>query len=351
MSKHDLDNNQYRAIIDAVGDGVLLVTKKHRIALSNKRAETMFSWASPLEGKHIENIFDGKALSNAIDGVFKEKERKKLKITSYQSFTGSEAALRGRGREKHYKSYITSLDSKYVVITITDITRIERLAMVRQDFVSNVSHELKTPLTAISGFSETLIDDSLSREEIKGFARIIQKNSAQMQRIISDLLLLTSLDRSEIAPTMERTTDIRILDEVRSYTQYKAETKEIDVIYEAEGKTIICNESLIVQAVVNLVVNAISYSPEKTLVKVKTKVHNGVMDFIVCDKGTGIAEEDISRIFERFYRVDKARSRESGGTGLGLSIVRHIAIIHGGTIKVESKLGEGSLFTLSIPLS
>ena len=101
----------------------------------------------------------------------------------------------------------------------------------------------------------------------------------------------------------------------------------------------------------NLVVNAISYSPENTKVTVRTKAKGGIMEFIVSDRGSGIAEENISRIFERFYRVDKARSRESGGTGLGLSIVRHIAIIHNGTIKAESKLGEGSVFTLSIPIS
>ena len=351
MQKSDIGKDRYRAMIEALGEGVLLVTRKHRIALSNKSAEDLLSWASPLVGKDIEKIFDDNALSDAIDAVFKDKEQKKLKITSYHSYTGDRAIIRGKGREKHYKSYITDLDGKYVVMTITDVTRIERLAIVRQDFVSNVSHELKTPLTAIIGFSETLLDDSLTREEIKGFARIIQKNSAHMQRIISDLLLLTSLDRSEMAPSMATTTDERILSEVKSYTQYKAETKNIEVEYTCCGKSIVCNESLIVQAVINLVVNAISYSPENTKVTVRTKTRGNVMDFIVSDRGSGIAEENISRIFERFYRVDKARSRESGGTGLGLSIVRHIAIIHNGTIKAESKPGEGSVFTLSIPLS
>ena len=210
MQKNDLGKDKYRAMIEALGEGVLLVTKKHRIALSNKSAEELLSWASPLVGKDIEKIFDDSTLSDAIDSVFKEKERKKIKITSYHSYTGDRAIIRGKGREKHYKSYITSLDDKHVVVTIMDVTRIERLAIVRQDFVSNVSHELKTPLTAISGFAETLLDDSLSREEMKGFARIIQKNSAHMQRIISDLLLLTSLDRSEMATSMAVTTDERI---------------------------------------------------------------------------------------------------------------------------------------------
>ena len=351
MQKSDVGKDRYRAMIEALAEGVLLVSRKHRIVLANKSAEEMLSWAAPLEGKDISAIFESASFSEALDSVFKEKRRRKLKLTSYHGFTGDDAIIRGKGREKHYKSCITSLDEKYAVITITDVTRIERLAIVRQDFVSNVSHELKTPLTAISGFSETLLDDGLSRDEIKGFARIIRKNSAHMQRIISDLLLLTSLDRSEIAPAMAVTTDTRILSEVRSYTQYKAETKEIEVEYESQGKSVLCNESLIVQAIINLVVNAISYSPEKTRVSVRSRTKGDQMEFIVSDHGSGIAEEDLSRIFERFYRVDKARSRESGGTGLGLSIVRHIAIIHDGTIKVESKLSEGSVFTLSIPLS
>ena len=344
-------NDRYRAIIEALAEGVLLVSRKHRITLSNRSADEMLSWASPLEGKELDEVFDSSTLSDAVDSVFKEKRRRKLKITSYHGFTGDDAVAKGKGREKHYKSCITLLDDKFAVVTITDVTRMERLSIVRQDFVSNVSHELKTPLTAISGFSETLLDDGLSRDEIKGFAKIIQKNSIHMQHMISDLLLLTSLDRAEIAPSMAVTTDERILSEVRTYTQYKAETKEIEVEYESLKKKVLCNESLIVQAVVNLVVNAISYSPEKTKVSVRTKMKGDMIEFIVTDQGSGIAEKDINRIFERFYRVDKARSREGGGTGLGLSIVRHIAIIHNGTIKAESQLGKGSVFTLSIPIS
>ena len=172
-----------------------------------------------------------------------------------------------------------------------------------------------------------------------------------MQRIISDLLLLTSLDRAEIGYSMTTTTDTRIFQEVRSYTQHKANAKETEVVYSSHDKTVTCNESLIVQAVANLVLNAIAYSAERSKVEVSSRIRNGMMEFSVSDQGVGISKEDIPRIFERFYRVDKARSRESGGTGLGLSIVRHIAIIHSGTIKVTSKPGEGSVFTLSIPLS
>lgn len=351
MPKNKGWEDRYSRILEALGEGILVVSRKHRIVLANKSAANLLGWALPLEGRRIEDVFSSGEMIRAFDAVFSDSKKKELKIVSYHAATGEEAVIRGKGREKQYKLSITLLDDKYAIISIYDITKIERLDKVRQDFVSNVSHELKTPLTAITGFAETLSDEELSKEEIRGFARIILKNSSHMQRTIEDLLLLTSLDRNEISEAMERTSDEKILMEVKAYTQYKAESKSVSVTYEAAGAEAVCSESLIVQAVMNLVVNAISYSPQGSNVSVKTREKNGMLEFIVSDHGYGISEEDIPRIFERFYRVDKARSRESGGTGLGLSIVRHIAIIHHGTIKAESMLGEGSVFTLSIPVS
>ena len=344
------ERDRYLAIIEAMGEGVLLISRKHRITLSNRSACSMLSWVSPLKGKLIEVVFSSSFLPATIENVFRTGRKEELKITSYLSSSGADAVIKGKGREKIYKFSITLLDDKYAVVTITDETMMERMSVVRQDFVSNVSHELKTPLTAITGFAETLMDENLSAEETKSFARIIHKNSTQMQRIISDLLLLTSLDREEIAPAMESTTDTKILSEVRAYTQFRAEANSIAVSYSPEGFSLICSESLIVQALINLVVNAISYSPQGSTVSISSRKKGDRAEFKVSDRGFGISEDDLPRIFERFYRVDKARSRESGGTGLGLSIVRHIAIIHKGTIKAESRLGEGSEFTLSIPL-
>lgn len=351
MPKKRNNKDRYLQIIEAMGEGVLLISRKHRIALANSSAQAMLGWSGTIKGKRLEELFSGTELENHVDSVFKDGKKRTFRIMGYHDAIGEDAVLKGKGREKQYEFCITLLDEKYAVATFSDVTMLERLEMVRQDFVSNVSHELKTPLTAITGFAETLAEENLSEEERKGFARIIQKNAVHMQGIIKDLLLLTSLDRAEIAPMMERTTDTRILQDVKAYTQYKAQTKEIEVIYEPSDETILCNESLVVQALVNLVVNAISYSPENSKVTLRTKRKGEMLEFEVSDHGYGISEEDIPRIFERFYRVDKARSREDGGTGIGLSIVRHIAIIHKGTIKAESRLGEGSVFTLSLPVS
>ncbi len=342
---------RYQGIIDAMEEGVLLINRKLRIVLHNKRSAMILAWADELDGKDLKSIINSSDLIKAASAVFAGKNSERLTIAVYEGVCGPDAFTKGHGREKTIRIRITSLDEKLAALAITDITKIERLSLVRQDFVSNVSHELKTPLTAITGFAETLTDETLTREEIRGFSRIILKNSSHMQRIISDLLLLTSLDRAEIEPSMTTTTDTRIFQEVRSYTQHKANAKETEVGYFPVDKNVTCNESLIVQAVANLVLNAIAYSPDRSEVEVHTKIRNGMMEISVTDHGVGISKEDIPRIFERFYRVDKARSRESGGTGLGLSIVRHIAIIHSGTIKVSSKPGEGSVFTLSIPLS
>ena len=350
MPRSDIAKH-YQGIIDAMEEGVLLINRKQRIMLHNKRSALLLSWADEIDGKDLKSVIDSSDICKSASSVFSGKKTERITIAVYEGVCGDEAFIKGHGRERTFRIRVTALDEKLAAVTITDITKIERLSLVRQDFVSNVSHELKTPLTAITGFAETLTDEALTREEIRGFSRIILKNSSHMQRIISDLLLLTSLDRAEIEHFMSTTTDTKIFQEVRSYTQHKANAKETEVIYSPLDREVTCNESLIVQAVANLVLNAIAYSAERSTVEVRTRVRNDMMEIAVSDQGVGISKEDIPRIFERFYRIDKARSRESGGTGLGLSIVRHIAIIHSGTIKVSSKPGEGSVFTLAIPLS
>lgn len=351
MLKNDIGKNRFLAIMEAMSEGILLINRKNRIAMANRSAEEMLFWAAPLEGRDITDVFSSSTLERSLKSVGRNGDRTSIKVTCWKGSTGDKAIVKGKGREKQYSLSITPIDDKYIVISAEDITEIERLSHVRQDFVSNVSHELKTPLTAISGFAETLTEADLSAEDTRRFASIILKNSTHMQRIVSDLLLLTSLDREEIEPAMKDTSDEAIFSEVKAYTAYRAEEKGMAISYEPAGIAVRCQESLIVQAVMNLVVNAVSYSPAGSGIAVRSRARGGMMDISVQDHGVGIARQDIARIFERFYRVDKGRSRESGGTGLGLSIVRHIAMLHGGTIKVESELGKGSVFTLSIPVS
>lgn len=346
-----LTNNLSSEIFNAISEGILLLDDELAILDTNSAADNLLSWAYPLKGKNLNDIFFSQELNMAALGIIKDGVRRKLQILSYHGHTGNAAFTMGKGREKNYKIRLTRIEDGYILLTLTDATRMERLATVRQDFVANVSHELKTPLTAIIGFSETLSEENLSTDEMHRFADIILNNSKRMQRTIQDLLLLTSLDRAEMLPSMEKVSIRKLLNDVEATTEFMANEKNILVSYSASDEMLLCNESLIFQALINLVINAINYSPSDSCISVTAVEKDNNIVFSVTDQGCGIAEEDLARIFERFYRVDKARSRASGGTGLGLSIVRHIAILHEGTIQVDSELKKGSVFKLSIPKS
>ena len=230
---------------------------------------------------------------------------------------------------------------------------IARLENVRRDFVANVSHELRTPITSIQGFVETLQDGAADDPaNAKRFLEIIAKQAARLETIIADLLLLSRLeneaDRSVLVREECAVTDI--LHAAVQTFQKAAGAKQIHLISDCSPAIRVRgNPNLLQQAVANLVDNAVKYSPERTVVEVHGGVADGRIRVTVRDQGAGIAPEHQERIFERFYRVDKARSREFGGTGLGLAIVKHIVLAHGGTVAVESTPGLGSSFTITLP--
>jgi two-component system phosphate regulon sensor histidine kinase PhoR len=264
------------------------------------------------------------------------------------------------GRQELYLQVRASalLDSsdKYIgsLIVLNDMTRIYRLEQVRRDFVANVSHELKTPVTSIQGFIETLQDGALNNiEDAKRFLGIIARQTNRLNSIIEDLLLLCQLEeQSEIVHVAKDTCHIRrILDEAVELCLHKAQQRNIEIKIECPFDiTARVNASLLEQAVLNLTDNAIKYSPNGSRVIISTEVRNRQWYIHIQDFGSGIEAEHQERIFERFYRVDKARSRQMGGTGLGLSIVKHIAQYHKGSVHVRSEHGKGSLFTLAFPL-
>jgi len=241
-----------------------------------------------------------------------------------------------------------------VVVSLVDVTRMRRLESMRSEFAANVSHELRTPITNIKGYVETLlqvgIEDPATSQR---FLEIIQRNTTRLSEIVEDILTLAFLEEPETPHALERD-DVavdelvaRVVDELGS----AAAAKSITITTECEaGVSVHVNRSLATQALANLVSNAIKYSPEGTAVVVKVRRESmGLAVFSVRDRGPGIAPKHLPRLFERFYRVDKARARTQGGTGLGLAIVKHIANIHGGRVEVTSQLGEGSDFRLLLP--
>ncbi|MCL2210422.1 MAG: ATP-binding protein [Treponema sp.] len=242
------------------------------------------------------------------------------------------------------------------VLVLQDISRLVKLERVRKDFVANVSHELRTPIQVIKGFSETLLD-SVSDSKGKSakyahFIDIIYKNAGIMENLTNDLLILASLENDDSKTfDMEEQFVAPLIDEAVSSVEHQAKKKQIDIIPSCQDNIKAkLHGSFIIQALINLIDNGIKYSPVKSKLWVSTVLTNDMLIFEVRDKGIGIPSEHLERIFERFYRVDKARSREAGGTGLGLSIVRHIALLHNGNAEAESRIGEGSVFRIKIPV-
>ncbi len=242
-----------------------------------------------------------------------------------------------------------------VLVVLNDVTRLARLENIRKDFVANVSHEIKTPITAIKGFVETLQEGKThDPEDVKRFLGIIHRHVDRLEAIVEDLLALSRIEKEAEAEEIILGVPLvrGILARAIQACENKAEAKkirlELDCSEELKGKI---NPRLLEQAVVNLLDNAINYSEEGTSVAVAAEETAQEILIRVQDHGSGIERKHQERIFERFYRVDKSRSRKLGGTGLGLAIVKHIVQSHGGRVSVESQLGEGSTFTLHLPQS
>jgi two-component system sensor histidine kinase SenX3 len=244
-----------------------------------------------------------------------------------------------------------SLDDGRVAIEAADVTEAHRVARVRRDFVANVSHELKTPVGALQLLAEALLDatDKDPAAAIR-FAERIKHESSRLGRLVSELMELSRLQGAEPLPEPEPVDVDKIMVEVLDRTKTAGAAKDIEVQFRGvRGLTVYGNENQLVTAVVNLVENAIAYSPESTKVLVTTSEDSGFVEITVADQGIGIEPRDIDRIFERFYRADRARSRATGGTGLGLAIVKHISTNHGGRVTVTSTVGVGSTFMLRLP--
>jgi two-component system sensor histidine kinase SenX3 len=242
----------------------------------------------------------------------------------------------------------------YVAVEAADVTEAHRVERVRRDFVANVSHELKTPVGALQLLGEALQDaisgDDADLAVVGRFAERVRHESARLGRLVTELLELSRLQGGEPPPQREPCSVDRIIAEVIDRSRIAANAKGIELrVLGARGLTVYGTESQLVTAVTNLVENAIAYSQDNTRVDVQVGNGASAVRISVRDQGIGIEPRDLDRIFERFYRADRARSRSTGGTGLGLSIVKHIATNHGGRVEVASTVGEGSTFTLRLP--
>jgi two-component system sensor histidine kinase SenX3 len=258
----------------------------------------------------------------------------------------------GAGKREFEVSVSPLNDEGMVLVLISDQSEARRIDAVRRDFVANVSHELKTPIGALGLLSEAILGAKDQPDAVVKFASRMQMEAKRLTDLVQEIIDLSRLQSSD---PLQKAFDVEASDVVReavAQAAFSAESRKITVeIGEIEDATVNGDRDQLIMAVLNLVENAINYSPENTKVSVVVKVKQELLEISVTDQGIGIAEGELARVFERFYRVDPARSRMTGGTGLGLSIVKHVALNHGGDIKVWSREGVGSTFTLQLPIT
>lgn len=341
IKKITSERDRLETILQNMVDGLIALDNKKNILLLNPAAEKIFGVESKnVIGKSLIEINRNQQLIEAMQEGY---ETKREVSTEIHIFYPKEIILK-----THLAPIIRDFEVRGMVIIFTDISELRRLEHLKSEFVGNVSHELKTPLTSICGYVETLLDMKIEDWGIaRKFLKVINKEGQRLANLIDDLLDLSRLEakrRYQLIPIRLE----NIVASVVEILQPKAVEKGIELSIEIPTvlPKIMGSEEQINQVLINLVDNAIKYTPDNGLVRVIVGAENSWVVLKVVDNGIGIPKEDLERIFERFYRVDKARTRQLGGTGLGLSIVKHIVKVHGGMIKVESKVGLGTTFTV-----
>lgn len=340
--------NEQEAVFSSMVEGLLAVDTEERVIKVNRAASELLGVdIEQSEGRTIQEVVRNPDLQKFVARALASSGKVEGDIVLYSDTTE-------RFLQAHGTPLFNSGDRRLgAVVVLNDVTRIRRLENVRRDFVANVSHELKTPITSIKGFVETLLEGAIHVPgDAEHFLGIIAKQVERMNSIIEDLLLISRTERDveKDAIRLEPNKIKEILEESKQLCETKAGRKKISLDLACpDDLTARINPALIEQAVVNLIDNAITYSEEGSDVEIEARRGDGEVLIEVRDHGVGIDREHLPRLFERFYRVDKARSRTLGGTGLGLAIVKHICQAHGGGVTVESTPGEGSTFTLHIP--
>ncbi len=340
--------NEREAMLSSMEEGVLAIDKEGTILSLNKTCATLLGGEpDKLEGRSIYETIRKPDLLAFVESAL-----------AGSSPVEGEIPIRGPN-DRWVSAHGTALHDPQrgkigVLIVLHDITRLRHLEDVRRDFVANVSHELRTPITSIKGFIETLLEGALEdKDNADRFLQIMLRQVNRMDAIINDLLALSRIEKTTDGPMIETSLDSihSVLEAAREMCERKASQKNITIELTCSEKIMTrINAALIEQAVVNLLDNAVKYSPADSTISLSAAREDNDVVIRVKDQGCGIEAKHLPRLFERFYRVDMARSRELGGTGLGLAIVRHIALAHRGSVSVESTVGVGSTFSLRLPI-
>src|SRR6266480_5460966 len=338
-----------QTILGAMEDGVLVVDARSRITLMNPTFQKLFDLRDPAVGVPLVEAVRHATLDQLIAETLRigEATRSELSVT--------DSRTRGERHIEISAVPIKKADDEMsgAVVLFHDITELKHVDQIRREFVANVSHELRTPLSILRGYIEVLLDDpETPREELARILSIMDRHSKRLQRLVDDLLSLAQLESSQA--TLELS-DVRV-DElfnnlIRDWKE-KLAAKNLKVCVDStpEAFTLHADGTRLEEVLYNLLDNAVKFSPENCQIHLRATRRGSDMVLSVTDNGVGIGKEHLPRIFERFYRADKARSRELGGTGLGLAIVKHIAQLHGGRVEAESELGRGTTIRVVLPL-
>lgn len=339
-------NNHLDAIWASMTEGVIAIDSRYTVINMNRAAVSLFSIRQNPIGKPLQELIRDLSLHDFAERIFSEGK----------SIEGELVYKNGTDRYFHMRgSVLKDSDDNIIgaLAVVTDVTQIRKLEKLRHEFVANVSHEIKTPITAIKSAIETLLSGAAENpDDSARFMKIITKHADRLNALVQDILSLSSIERdsgkdeaffAEVQLSDIAATAVELCHE-------KADAKHIKVDLKTDSKLKVrVDKPLFEQALVNLIDNAIKYSNENSVIEIFSEASQDKINIHVRDYGTGIPKEHLPRLFERFYRVDKARSRKLGGTGLGLAIVKHIVQLHKGTVLVESQPGIGSTFTLSLP--
>jgi two-component system phosphate regulon sensor histidine kinase PhoR len=330
-------------ILETMRESVIVVGPNTRVLAFNNAAKLAFS-------KNIGTL-DGRRFSEVIRDL---KLHEALRA-ALESHTSSDCKLEIPGTERRkYDVHVAPIEidsSNCAVGVFYDISKIERLENIRQEFLSNISHELRTPLTSILAFVETLEDGAIEdRENNLHFLGVIRKNAERMHHLIDDILELSSIESGNIRIEPNSISLAPQIEEAFTNLSSKADERSIALINEVSTDVrIFADVMRIGQMLTNLIDNAIKFNRESGTVTVSHRLDNAKHIISVADSGEGISPDHLDRVFERFYRTDRARSREIGGTGLGLAIVKHLARLHGGEVSAQSEIGSGTIFSIELP--
>ena len=327
---------QLETLLNSMQDAVIAVDADGRVQWANRGMDRLALQRTRLHAPIVETVRDPDfltALSGATD-TQRVTARRAASIIPSRTFDVTAAPMPGGG----------------AVAVLRDLTETERVEKTRRDFIANVSHELRTPLTSIQGYTETLLDSSPDSNHAREFLEIIRKNAARMSRLTEDLLTLARVESGEQPFDIQPVAPGELLEEAAQSFRDIARNQRVEIVVENSAPNPVkADREAIHQVFSNLIDNALKYGGGEIVLGSLPGKHN--VEFYVRDSGPGIGSEHLQRLFERFYRVDKARSRESGGTGLGLAIAKHIVLAHGGTIRAESELNHGSTFLFTLPVA